>query len=381
MKNKTLRNPSNKLKKLMKMVNSRSESPVPVNRQLLAVLDAIIEPGEIDYLISFGAGSRTRDEAFRISGMTEQEFGPFFEKLIGKAALWPTSESGPEKFALSPMFHGFVELQFAKGEGGPEKLHLARLVNELFDSWKKMNFFPLRTIVNTLIKYSSGPCHSIASILENEQGRELNLRYAIQPSSGINSIIEHYGDAHAIAIMHCFCRQIRRMNEEGCRLNVPVESCILIGFEARNIVRFGLGRYISKEDALQKIREVQSRGAVHVVFHDRENVNKPRIAVCNCCWDCCGLLGSYNRGILPLHLKSFHLARVMRSSQCIHCGKCVSFCPVSAVSLDSDGVAIDSGKCIGCGQCTSKCPGKVLGLEKKERNVFLPMLIKSRIRD
>lgn len=42
---------------------------------------------------------------------------------------------------------------------------------------------------------------------------------------------------------------------------------------------------------------------------------------------------------------------------CIGCGACVATCPVSALSMDSDGKAqCDEGTCIDCGACVATCP-------------------------
>lgn len=42
---------------------------------------------------------------------------------------------------------------------------------------------------------------------------------------------------------------------------------------------------------------------------------------------------------------------------CIGCGACTGVCPVTAISLDSDGKAqVDESTCIECGACVGACP-------------------------
>ena len=43
---------------------------------------------------------------------------------------------------------------------------------------------------------------------------------------------------------------------------------------------------------------------------------------------------------------------------CTHCGACVEFCPVQAISCDNDQYVRDAGRCIKCSVCTRLCPVK-----------------------
>jgi electron transport complex protein RnfB len=119
------------------------------------------------------------------------------------------------------------------------------------------------------------------------------------------------------------------------------------------------------------------------VFHKDEDMHNPEIAICNCCWDCCGILGSYSRGILPLNFHSFFEARLPDLSLCSGCATCEDFCPVQAISVANDKCAINPQNCIGCGQCQLHCPEGAIQLVTNERRVFLPLKKKSeaRIRD
>ena len=42
-----------------------------------------------------------------------------------------------------------------------------------------------------------------------------------------------------------------------------------------------------------------------------------------------------------------------KADLCSHCGKCISVCPVKAISND---LTIDMGKCQFCGECVRVCP-------------------------
>ena len=116
------------------------------------------------------------------------------------------------------------------------------------------------------------------------------------------------------------------------------------------------------------------------MFHESENVDTPEVAICNCCWDCCGVLGSYNRGILPLYFKSYYQAQISDHSLCTGCGTCEEHCPVGAITVIEDISHINIEKCIGCGQCEFQCPEDIITMIPKEREVFLPIQKRSEAR-
>ncbi len=54
------------------------------------------------------------------------------------------------------------------------------------------------------------------------------------------------------------------------------------------------------------------------------------------------------------------LALIARSA-CIGCEQCVAVCPVDAISMDADGIAVvDVEECIGCRKCVKACPADAI---------------------
>lgn len=51
------------------------------------------------------------------------------------------------------------------------------------------------------------------------------------------------------------------------------------------------------------------------------------------------------------------------SGKCIHCGACLSLCPVDAIKLSQEyTVSFDESKCIACGICVDACPMRAISL-------------------
>jgi Pyruvate/2-oxoacid:ferredoxin oxidoreductase delta subunit len=100
--------------------------------------------------------------------------------------------------------------------------------------------------------------------------------------------------------------------------------------------------------------------------------------ICNCCWDCCGVIGNYARGNTPFLLRSYYLAEVNGEDACTGCGVCEQFCPVRAIAVNEAGKArVDPDRCCGCGLCALHCTEEAVTLKPFEREVFLPMLSES----
>ncbi|HOJ30321.1 MAG TPA: 4Fe-4S binding protein [Spirochaetota bacterium] len=372
-----------KLARLAFMMNSQSSSSIPVTFTLLKVFDSVLSPQEVDFLLSMGKDAATSDAIFKKVNMPYDKACEIFSSLIAKGMIWSKVYEGQELFSVSPIMLGWFEVYLCNGSTTSEKREFAHYLTRLFNSWKKYNVTPLRQLRNWINK--NNVPHNV--IKPASPGKKIVINEAIVPetsqvlaSTSINELIARYSDEGLIAVVHCFCRQWKTMEGIACRLKMPLEACIVLGKFSEHAVKYGFGRFISKEEAAKIIDETKKKGGVHIVWHDKDQIDKEEIAICNCCWDCCGVLGSYNRGINSLHFKTFYCAYIMQQEKCTGCGLCVTYCPVGAITLQNNKPVIDKNVCIGCLQCYHKCKKDVIAIQQEEREVFLPLLKPSRIR-
>ncbi len=54
--------------------------------------------------------------------------------------------------------------------------------------------------------------------------------------------------------------------------------------------------------------------------------------------------------------------KVERSDECVHCGACLSICPVEAIVIGERGEIVFLDNCVLCGNCVGVCPVKALSL-------------------
>ncbi len=165
-----------------------------------------------------------------------------------------------------------------------------------------------------------------------------------------------------IAISDCVCNTWQRARGERC--DQPREVCILFDFYGEYYVDLGFGRWISQDEVLSRMDEAQEAGLV-AQFSNSEDPE----ALCNCCPNCCGTLRGLKRLPFPgLVLPHNYYSRV-DAQACNTCEICVDRCPMDAISMEPEGVAlIELQRCIGCGLCVSSCPEQALSLEQRQED-------------
>jgi NADPH-dependent glutamate synthase beta subunit-like oxidoreductase/NAD-dependent dihydropyrimidine dehydrogenase PreA subunit len=142
--------------------------------------------------------------------------------------------------------------------------------------------------------------------------------------------ISHYVEqADDISVAPCSCRVSRRLMGEGCG-HLEQDMCIQFNEGARDFIKQGHGRRISKEECYAILKKAEENG----LMHEMPNIdgNGKTHAMCNCCGCSCFSLrtGEY-----------FHTATLVRSNyishvdpdKCVACGECVEVCPMNALRL------------------------------------------------
>lgn len=173
------------------------------------------------------------------------------------------------------------------------------------------------------------------------------------PYEDVSQMIE---DAKVIAVVRCPCRLAMK------KCDNPLETCIQFDRGAKYNIKRGTGREISKQKANRIVEDARNRGLVQTV----ENRAALGNVLCNCCTDCCAILGPYLKGeeYRNILAPSRYVARVV-PDLCIADELCVDICPVNAVKMDEDGesAVVTDTECIGCGLCVSQCPSGALSLK------------------
>ncbi len=128
----------------------------------------------------------------------------------------------------------------------------------------------------------------------------------------------------------CSCRRSRKTYGEGCA-DDPEGWCVAVGDMADYVVQTNKdGRYITKEEALDIMRQGEENGFVHQITNidGQDKI----FAICNCNVNVCYALRTSQLFNTPNMSRSAYRAHV-ESEKCVACGRCVEYCPAGALTL------------------------------------------------
>ena len=130
------------------------------------------------------------------------------------------------------------------------------------------------------------------------------------------------------------------------------------GQGAQFVIEKGMGRKVSKEEAVEVLKRSEEAGLVHC-SSNRQEID----FVCNCCADHCMILKTalvqpkpglaLNSGFQPL----------FDADRCTACEICIDNCPGTALTLgENDVPVVNLDRCFGCGVCATGCPSEAVAM-------------------
>jgi ferredoxin len=182
--------------------------------------------------------------------------------------------------------------------------------------------------------------------------------------------------ASQIGVGVCYCRH--KMEHVGKNCDAPMDICLTFNGPAESLIRHGIAREVDAAEGLDLLDKAQDCNLVQF----GENVQEEVGFICNCCGCCCEALivarkfGFYN----PVHTTNF-IPKIIEE-KCTGCGKCVSICPVEAMTLVTASdphkpgkkkAKLDGDQCLGCGVCFKGCNVDALKLESRKAQVITPV--------
>lgn len=317
-----------------------------VGADLLLIKKIFKEEDAKDFLL-MEKGYHTAAEFAEKNGFTEETAKEKLDRMANRGLIFRRHRERGDEYSMHPFVMGFLEWQSSRPSESKSWLYYTALY--MFTSRFGNRMGQVRPFYRTI------PHH---------------------PQMVEGSVIKPYDDLEAMLDKHtrfavgiCMCRLMgRQISEKRC--NHPLETCIETDDYADFFIETGIGKEITKEEALAILREGEKDGRIVQTTNSKEGEN-----FCSCCGCGCGMmqLKKYFPGPSAALWSNYY--SVIDYDKCISCGKCVKRCTFQYIKQDkkSKRVTIDTNACLGCGLCVSTCPTKAIKLiQKAEEDVYEP---------
>jgi electron transport complex protein RnfB len=285
-------------------------------------------------------------ERFDKNKIAMDELEQTLDRMVEKGSIDGREKTNRKLYNLIPFAVGMYELQVDRLSRDFARDARLYLEGEYGDEMYRTKIPQLRTIpvrksIATPEKFSVSSYDDIRNIIENVDGQ--------------------------IAVINCICRQTKEVIGESCAKTDLHEACIVFRWYADRFLRRGIGRSITKDEALAILDKAQEDGLV------LQPVNSQRpLGVCCCCGDCCGILTTVKRFPHPAELYATNYYAEIDPELCTGCEVCVSRCQLDAITIPDAVAVVDLNRCIGCGNCVACCEFDAARLRKKETETIPP---------
>lgn len=287
----------------------------------------------------------TAARAARKARADKNEIAERLRDLASRALIAEIKIGGVALYSLFGAVPGFFEMQFMMGQ-------------EMTDARREMGLLWRDA--------ATGEFGREHTTFPTSGMRVIPIRKAIDTTQRIFSFEETEKVIRAsgtVGLTDCACRKA------SGKCDAPLDVCMLFGVTADYLAGRGLARIVSRREAMAAFESAANAGLVA----SSSNSLPPVQLICNCCSCCCNSLRSvieHNRTDMPI--RSNFRATTIEKADCKLCKACVKACPVEALSVENERIAVDEHLCIGCGVCVVKCNKKALALTRKT-STFPPL--------
>jgi len=345
---------------------NRFPQGAPPSELLYRILALLFSEREAALVAQLPIRPFTAKKAAGLWGTSEAEARAVLDGLASRAILLDMEGPNGTVYILPPPMAGFFEFSMMRVREDVDQ----KLLAELFHEYVTVeDDFVLRLFTNGETQFGRVFVNEPAlAASANGDGRLRVLDY--ERASEVIRTAGHMG------VGVCYCRH--KAEHLGRACDAPKNICMTFGGTADSLVRHGFARPVDRVEGMDLLQEAHGRNLVQF----GENVQREVAFICNCCGCCCeAMIAARRFGLLdPVQTTSF--IPQVRDELCNGCGKCVTACPVEAMTLVSANdphrpkrrkAVLATDLCLGCGVCTRVCPTDGLALEARAERVLTPV--------
>lgn len=292
----------------------------------------------------------------------ETEASKILNELADRGILLDTENSGDILYSMPPPMAGFFEFSLMRYRNDIDQKTLSEL------------FYQYMNVEEGFIKdlFTNGETQ-LGRVFVNEEVLSGENALHVLDYEKASEVIKTAG---SIGIGVCYCRH--KMEHIGNNCTAPMEICMTFNGSADSLTRHGIAKKIEVSEGIDLLQKARDFNLVQFGENVQENVN----FICNCCGCCCeALIASRKFGFLnPVHTTNFIPSII--EENCNGCGKCVSLCPIEAMTLVSSNepdkplkkkAKLNQEICLGCSVCLKGCEKKAIRLSSRKERVITPV--------
>ncbi|MEE9611621.1 MAG: 4Fe-4S binding protein, partial [Desulfatiglandales bacterium] len=267
-------------------------------------------------------------------GKSEEEVALMLEAMADKGLCMAGKKGEAVVYGGPPFVPGIFEFQFMRGTNTDRDKKLAKLIHGYKDA----------------VEGARGPLkESFPSMRVVTVDRVIKANNEIHTYDQVASYIEKYDP---LAVSTCYCRHQAKLVDEESHCGKPDDVCLQFGKGAQFVIDRGMGRSITKDEAMDILKRSEEAGLVHC-SNNRQEID----FLCNCCSCHCMILKTALSQPKPGLAVNSGFQPVWDAELCTACETCIDQCPTEALTMGEEDVPeVNLDRCIGCGVCASGCP-------------------------
>jgi NAD-dependent dihydropyrimidine dehydrogenase PreA subunit len=294
---------------------NRFPQGAPPSDTLFKILEILFSEKEARLVALLPIKPFTAETAARIWKMELGETRKALDILASRAILVDIEQDGESVYTLPPPMAGFFEFSMMRLRGDIDQ----KVLGELFYQYMNVEDEFIRTLF-------VGGETQLGRVFVNEPALKASNTVQVLDFERASEVI-HTATHRGIGV--CYCRHKMQHVNKSC--GAPLDICMTFNGSAESLVKHGFARPVSVSEGMDLLQQAYENNLVQFGENVRQGVN----FICNCCGCCCeAMIAARKFGFLnPIHTTNYLPA--VNQDRCTGCGKCVTACPVEAMTLVS----------------------------------------------
>jgi len=341
---------------------NRFPQGAPPSKLLYKILEMLFSEKEAKLVSLLPLRPFSAETAAHVWKMDRVRTRKILDQLCGRAILLDIQQNGRQVYCLPPPMTGFFEFSLMRIRGDINQKILSELYYQYInveEDFVKNLFLTGETKLGRVFVHEP--------VLSSENALQI---FDYERATQVIKTASHIG------ISTCYCRH--KMLHMGRDCDAPKEICMTFNSVASSLIKYDYTRRVEVSECLELLETAYSHNLVQFGDNVREHVN----FICNCCGCCCEAMTTARKFAIlqPVHTTNF--IPKIQDEACTGCRKCVTVCPVEAMSLVSANdphhpkkkkARVNEKICLGCGVCARVCPEDCIGLQSRAQRVITPL--------